>query len=104
MFANSQWQIIFPESNQAVRFLFPVFINAEINFSRFTIDIPGHLAGRIESFGVSKIVYQLGKFLRHLVCVFSGHMLVFQPPVAVLFYEKGFSQFVYLSCKILFFK
>jgi hypothetical protein len=30
-------------------------------------------------------------------------MLIFQPPVLVLFYEKGFSQLNCLACKILFF-
>ena len=34
MFADGQWQIVFPESKQAIGFFFPVLINIQVDLRR----------------------------------------------------------------------
>lgn len=92
--AECEGQVIFPKTEQAVGFLFPVLINAEINFRSFGVNIAGDFAGRIKCFGIGKIVYQLGKIPGHFIRVLRGQVLILQPAVFVLFYKQGFPQFI----------
>jgi hypothetical protein len=87
MFSYGKREIIFPVREQAIGFFLPVLINVEIDLRSFAIDILGDFARGVKSFRVSQVINQLSEVPGHLIRVLGGHMLVSQPPVAVLFYE-----------------
>ena len=93
MLADSKRQVIFPETDQAVRLLFPVPVNIQVNFRSLGIDERSDLSGRIESFGISQVIEQLGEVSCHFIRVCRWLVLYPQPAVLIFFYKKGFSQF-----------
>ena len=77
MFEDRKRQIVFPEAEKPVRFFFSIFVNAEINLRCLAVDVPGNFTGRIKSFSIRQIIYQLGKVFCHVICIFSRGMLIF---------------------------
>ena len=93
MLPDSKRQVIFPETDQPVRLLFPVPVNIQVDPGSLGIDERSDLPGRIESFGISQVIQQLGEVSCHFIRVGRWLVLYPQPAVLIFFYKKGFSQF-----------
>ena len=64
---DSEWQVIFPEIDQPVRFFFPVLINVQIDLGSLRVYVTGNLAGGIKSFGIGQVIHQLNEITGHFI-------------------------------------
>ena len=97
MFADDEWKFCFPEPDDPGSFFFFVPVNAEINIGRQSVQILGHPAVRIKSFGIAQVVDEVCEPVCHFIRVGWRFGLVLFPLFDIFLQEKAFSHFIFLK-------
>jgi hypothetical protein len=95
--ADHQGQIGLPETNDPGRFFLFIPVDPQIDPGRQSIQILGDPALRIESFGISQVIDQIGELTSHFVRVRSWLILILSPLINIFFNKETFSHWKNLA-------
>ena len=91
MFTDHKRKLCFPETDNTRRFLLLIFIYTQVNTGREFVQIYGYPALRIKSFGITQVIYQFSKPVRHLIGIRGRLILINFPLLNILLDELTFT-------------
>ena len=84
-------QLFLPETDDTGNLLLFIAIDPQVYPGSQPIEILGHFTLRIEGFGITQVIHQLGKLARHFIRISCRLILILLPLINIFFNKESFS-------------